>query len=65
MLEEQMHKDVASSAWRVLQRSKELDQGPKEHKLNHRSQNGTIFWSECLIRSETRFGRMRTGDAHG
>ena len=26
--------------------------------------NGTIVWNECLIRSETRVGRMRTGDAH-
>ena len=26
--------------------------------------NGTIFWNECLMKSETRVGRMRTGDAH-
>ena len=26
--------------------------------------NGTIVWNECLMRSETRVGRMRTGDAH-
>ena len=26
--------------------------------------NGTIVWNKCLMRSETRVGRMRTGDAH-
>ena len=26
--------------------------------------NGTIVWNECLKRSETRVGTMRTGDAH-
>ena len=26
--------------------------------------NGMIVWNECLKRSETRVGRMRTGDAH-
>ena len=26
--------------------------------------NGMIVWNECLMRSETRVGRMRTGDAH-
>ena len=26
--------------------------------------NGTIVWNECLMRRETRVGRMRTGDAH-
>ena len=26
--------------------------------------NGTIVWNECLMRSETRAGRIRTGDAH-
>ena len=26
--------------------------------------NTTIVWNDCLIRSETRVGRMRTGDAH-
>ena len=26
--------------------------------------NKTIFWNGCLMRSETKVGRMRTGDAH-
>ena len=26
--------------------------------------NGMIVWNECLKRSETRVGRMRTGDEH-
>ena len=26
--------------------------------------NGMIVWNECLMRSETNVGRMRTGDAH-
>ena len=26
--------------------------------------NGTIVWNECLMRSKTRVGRMRTGDSH-
>ena len=26
--------------------------------------NGTIVWNECLMKSETKVGRMRTGDAH-
>ena len=26
--------------------------------------NGTIVWNECLMRSEMRVRRMRTGDAH-
>ena len=26
--------------------------------------NGTSLWSECLMRSEMRVGRMRTGDTH-
>ena len=37
MHEAQMHYNEASNALKVLQRSKELDQGPKEHKLNHRN----------------------------
>ena len=37
MRDAQMHDNKASNAWRVLQRSKELDQGPKEQKLNHRN----------------------------
>ena len=36
MHDAQMHDNEASNAWRVLQKSKELDQGPKEHKFNHR-----------------------------
>ena len=35
MQDAQMHDNEASNAWRVQQRSKELDQGPKEQKLNH------------------------------
>ena len=30
MHDAQMHDNETSNAWRVLQRSKELDQGPKE-----------------------------------
>ena len=30
-----MHEDITFNAWKVLQRSKELDQGPKEQKFNH------------------------------
>ena len=26
--------------------------------------NGMIVWNECLMRSETKVGRMRIGDAH-
>ena len=26
--------------------------------------NGMIVWNECLMRSKTRVGRMRTRDAH-
>ena len=36
MQDAQMHDKEASNARRVLQRSKELDQGPKEYKLNYR-----------------------------
>ena len=32
MQDAQMHDNEASNAWRVLQRSKELDQGLKEKK---------------------------------
>ena len=32
-----MHEDMTLNALRVLQRSKELDQGPKEQKLNHKN----------------------------
>ena len=67
MHDAQIHDNKASNAWRVLQRSKKLDQGSKEHKLNHRNlpyPNGVIVWNKCLMRSETRVGRMRTEDAH-
>ena len=37
MQDAQMHEDIAFNACRILERSKELDQGPKEHKLNHRN----------------------------
>ena len=37
MHDAQMHDNEASNAWRVLQRSKELDQGPKKQKLNHKN----------------------------
>ena len=45
----QMHDNEASNAWRVLQRLKELNQGLKEHKLNHRNpsssnQNDCLEW---------------------
>ena len=60
-----MHEDMASNAWRVLQRSKELDQGPKEQKLKTLPHpNEMIFWNECLMRSKMKVGRLRTGDAH-
>ena len=32
-----MHEYITSNARRVLQRLKELDQRPKEQKLNHRN----------------------------
>ena len=70
MHDAQMHDNEASNAWKVLQRSKELDQGPKEQKLNHRNpsafkRNNCLEWvSHEKWESETRVGRMRTGDAH-
>ena len=45
-----MHKcmiNEASNAWKVLQRSKELDQGPKEYKLNHRNPSSSK-WNNFL-----------------
>ena len=44
-----MHEDMAFNAWRVQQRSKELDQGPKKQKLNHRNpslskRNNCLEW---------------------
>ena len=35
MYDAQMHDNEASNARNVLQRSKELDQRPREQKLNH------------------------------
>ena len=67
MHDAQMHDNEASNAWRVLQRLKELDQGPKEHKSTIGTfphPNVMIFWNKCLMRSETRVARIRTGDAH-
>ena len=57
----------AQNAWRILQRSKKLDQGQKNKSstigtLPH--PNGTIVWNECLMRKETMVERMRIGDAH-
>ena len=37
MHDTQMHDNKASNVWRILQRLKELDQGPKKQKLNHRN----------------------------
>ena len=51
----------------VLQRLKELDLGQKEQKFNHKnpfSSKHNDYLNECLMKSETRVGRMRTGDAH-
>ena len=31
---------------------------------DNKASNGMIVWNECLMRSETRVGRMRTEDAH-
>ena len=47
MHDAQMHDNEAFNAWRILQRSKELDQGPKEHKLNHRNLSSSK-WNDCL-----------------
>ena len=58
MHDAQMNEDISSNIWRVLQRSKELDQGALSHP------NETSAWSECLMRSETKVGRIRTGDTH-
>ena len=50
MHDAQMHNNEAFNAWRVLQRSKELDQGPKEQKLNHKNsslskRNDCLEWA--------------------
>ena len=42
-----MHEDMTFNAWRVLQRSKELDQGLKEQKLNHRNHSSSKR-NDCL-----------------
>ena len=44
-----MQEDITFNAWRVLQRLKELDQEPKDHKLNHKNpsslkQNNCLEW---------------------
>ena len=49
MQDAQMHDNEVSNAWRVQQKLKELDQGPKEQKLNHRNhssskQNDCLEW---------------------
>ena len=36
-----MHDNEASNTWRVLQRLKELDQGPKEYKFNHKNSSSS------------------------
>ena len=47
MHDAQMHDNEASNAWRVLQRSKELDQGPKEQKFDHRNPS-SFKQKDCL-----------------
>ena len=47
MHDAQKHDNEASNAWGVLQRSKELDQGPKEHNLYHRNPSSSK-WKDCL-----------------
>ena len=47
MHDAQMRDNEASNAWKVLQRSKELDQGPKEYKLNHKNPSSSKR-SDCL-----------------
>ena len=47
MHDAQMHDNETSNAWRVLQRSKELDQEPKEQKFNHRNPTSSK-WNDCL-----------------
>ena len=44
--------------WIKDQKSKSSTIGTLPHP------NGMIVWNECLMRSETRVGRIRTGDAH-
>ena len=47
MHDAQMHDNEASNAWRVLQRSKKLNQGLKEKKLNHRNPSSSKR-NDCL-----------------
>ena len=52
-----MHEDTTFNARRVLQRLKELDQGPKEQKLNHRKpssskRNNCLKWVSHKKRDE-------------
>ena len=42
-----MHEDMTSNAWKVLQGSNELDQGPEEQKLNHRNPSSSKR-NDCL-----------------
>ena len=54
----QMHDNETSNAWRVLQRSKKLDQGTKEQKLNHKNptlskQNICLEWVSHEKRDES------------
>ena len=42
-----MHEDMTFNAWMVLQRSKELEQGPKEQNLNHKNPSSSK-WNNCL-----------------
>ena len=42
-----MHENMTFNAWRVLQKSEELDQGPREQKLNHRNPSSSK-WNDCL-----------------
>ena len=67
MHDAQLHDNEASNVWRVLQRLKNYikDQKGKSSTtgtLPHL--NGTIVWNECLMRSETKVGRIRIRDEH-
>ena len=44
-----MHEDMTFNARKVLQRSKELDRGPKEQKLNHRNPSSSKH-KDCMER---------------
>ena len=57
MHDAQMLDNEASNAWRVIQRLKELDLGPKEQKLNHKDpslskQNDCLEWVSHEKRDE-------------